>query len=256
MPDQLRTSRVTGNTLGSELPLRISELETAISVITGIPIDLVINNPLTAVLADGIRRVFFQDLGGLPATNGELARLGPILGYNNGGSAIKTIPLHQINVGEIVVENTIAEVGLYNEHIEAGFLGLAGMIEGSVLVLINSMLSGSVLSLKFYWGGVLMFTLPVTNQTPNQHTGFGAWLKFRIHNRTSAAAQAVFVQGGIPVIDSALHVSGNEIFERSEIRGAAANTALIQSVQVNAAWSVQSSSNSCQGFGFSMKRLS
>src|SRR5262245_27876861 len=86
MPDQLKVARVTGATLGSDLPARFSELETAISVITGIPLDVLINNPMTEVVAAGLRKVLLQNLGADPTVPGQLSRNGAALRYFDAAS--------------------------------------------------------------------------------------------------------------------------------------------------------------------------
>src|SRR5262245_53925756 len=86
MPDQLKVARVTGATLGSDLPARFSELETAISVITGIPLDVLINNPMTEVVAAGLRKILLQNLGADPTAPGQLSRNGTALRYFDAAS--------------------------------------------------------------------------------------------------------------------------------------------------------------------------
>lgn len=74
MADQLKTARLTGATLASDTPARIGELEAAISAITGIPLDVLITNPMHEVVAAGLRKIFLQDLAGDPAATGQLVR--------------------------------------------------------------------------------------------------------------------------------------------------------------------------------------
>lgn len=94
LPNKLLNARITGTSVVSDFPARLSELENALADIFGVPLDIDVVAALLTVASVGLQKVHLQDTFGDPTTLGHIARNANALKYFD--TAVRTI-LHSGN---------------------------------------------------------------------------------------------------------------------------------------------------------------
>lgn len=161
---------------------------------------------------------------------------------------LKNFPILR-SMSENTVSNTAAETALHSITIGGGKMSTTGELDGATDVFINSMLNNEVLTLKFYWGGVLVWSPQIINVTTVTATNFGIKIIFRIQNRSNASVQVISIAAFLLANTNNLlrfnFTGGGQV--HNIVLGGSINTATDQLFQLNAQWTNASSSNSLLG---------
>lgn len=256
MADQLKSARVTGSTLGSELPARISELETAISVITGIPLDVLIATPMSDVVTAGLRQLILQDLATDPAGIGRLARNGDVLKFNDGFNAMTFVEALAKDATETTIADALGEKPIFTDGIRAGTLGTNNVIMGHCDLLVNTILDNTTCVIRLKLGGVTFLSPLLINLSGSTQNAFPIHIEFNIRARNSVTLQSVFAQAFLQQVNPAgLYFNAPTLIYHGARASLTLNSAISQTLQLTVEWSSNSPPSSIQGDGLYLRVL-
>lgn len=255
MANSLQTLRMTDATTGDQIDNKISELETAIGDILGIPRDILINNSGFLFDATGLKKVVVQDNAADPAAVGELARNGKVLKFHDGGVCAVPISIAGA-VTEPTITNTAIQTAVYSTPIRGGTLGSTGMLQGHCDLFVNSILAGGVLEIRTIYGSQLIIGIQMTNNTGSQQLAFPIRLDFRLGARNSTAAQRTMQTSSIGTQLSTLSWGGVPSFwNHHGTTFLTIDSTVDQAFHVDVIWNSASINNSINGEGFEIHRI-
>ena len=201
----------------------------------------------------GLTRITLQDLAQDPAAIGQFVRNATRLKVHNGAVQILAYLSDIQLIGDTTEAgnvNNSTEFTHQTDGIPANTIGTSGFIHGSATLFVNSILTGSSLTIRLKYGGLSFFLPILTNATGATQGGFGIQIPdFRIHSRGLVNSQGASAHAIIPPISPNLHLGTPGLFLQASTTPIAVDSSTSQSIQLTTQWSVANAGNSVVGFG-------